>query len=103
MFRSASDLAVTLVFALALACVSTASVEAKTPRNSAAKRDFRALHPCPATGHTTGKCPGYVIDHVTPLCAGGADHPKNMQWQTTKEAKIKDKEERRLCSQKARR
>ena len=38
---------------------------------------------------------------VTPLCASGADYPKNMRWQTKKEAKIKDKEERRLCSRKA--
>jgi hypothetical protein len=32
-----------------------------------------------------------VIDHVKPLKRGGADDPSNMQWQTTAEAKAKDK------------
>ena len=52
---------------------------------------FRAAHPCPATGRTRGACPGYVIDHVRALCAGGADSPGNMQWQTVLDAKSKDK------------
>jgi hypothetical protein len=34
-----------------------------------------------------------VIDHVTPLKRGGADDPSNMQWQTTADAKAKDKVE----------
>jgi hypothetical protein len=38
-----------------------------------------------------------VIDHVNPLCAGGPDHPSNMQWQTVADAKIKDRAERRMC------
>ena len=38
-------------------------------------------------------CPGYVIDHVTPLKRGGADAADNMQWQTTVAAKIKDRTE----------
>jgi hypothetical protein len=25
-------------------------------------------------------CPGYVVDHIMPLCAGGADDPANMMW-----------------------
>ena len=55
--------------------------------------DFQMSHPCPATGKTTGVCPGYVIDHVVPLKRGGADAPTNMQWQTVKAAKAKDKVE----------
>jgi len=51
------------------------------------------LHPCPSTGKISGPCPGYVIDHVAPLKRGGADDPSNMQWQTTSEAKAKDKTE----------
>jgi 5-methylcytosine-specific restriction endonuclease McrA len=35
-----------------------------------------------------------VIDHVVPLSRGGADAPSNMQWQTVREAKAKDKWER---------
>jgi hypothetical protein len=32
----------------------------------------------PSTGRSHGACPGYVIDHVTPLKRGGADSPSNM-------------------------
>lgn len=60
-------------------------------RSAAAKSDFKSMNPCPSTGATSGACPGYVIDHVTPLKRGGADAPSNMQWQTTAEAKAKDK------------
>jgi hypothetical protein len=38
------------------------------------------------------------VDHIKPLCAGGADRPSNMQWQTVKEAKIKDRRERQECA-----
>ena len=62
-------------------------------RSVAAKRAFEREHPCPSTGKTSGRCPGYVIDHVTPLQCGGADAPFNMQWQTTGDAKTKDKTE----------
>jgi hypothetical protein len=68
-------------------------------RSSKAVRQFRASHPCPATGRASGPCPGYVVDHVEPLCAGGADRPANMQWQAVEDAKRKDVEERRLCAQ----
>lgn len=62
-------------------------------RSTGAKADFQKSHPCPATGQTTGRCPGYVIDHVKPLKRGGADSPGNMQWQTKRAAKFKDKTE----------
>ena len=66
-------------------------------RSSAVKRSFQAHNPCPANGKTSGGCKGYVIDHKTPLACGGADAPSNMQWQTTAEAKLKDKTERAGC------
>ena len=56
------------------------------------------LHRCPATSKPRGSCPGYIIDHVIPLCAGGPDSSVNMQWQTVAAAKIKDREERRQCA-----
>jgi hypothetical protein len=62
-------------------------------RSTAAKDEFKREHPCPANGHTSGSCPGYVIDHVTALKRGGADAPSNMQWQTKEAAKAKDKVE----------
>ena len=32
-----------------------------------------------------------MIDHIVPLACGGADAPANMQWQTIREAKAKDR------------
>ena len=62
-----------------------------TDRSSAARRTFMQQ-----SGYPDGR-PGYVVDHVTPLCAGGADDPSNMQWQDVSSAKEKDKSERELC------
>jgi hypothetical protein len=66
-------------------------------RSQAARADFQRQTPCPATGNSRGPCPGYVVDHVVPLCAGGPDQPVNMQWQTVEAAKAKDRAERRTC------
>jgi len=62
-------------------------------RSSEQKTAFKKSHPCPATGKSTGACPGYVIDHKVALKRGGADQPQNMQWQTKQAAKAKDKVE----------
>ena len=70
------------------------------PRRAAAKAEFQRQEPCPATGQHRGKCPGYVIDHIVPLCAGGPDAAANMQWQTAADAKAKDREEARQCRRK---
>lgn len=61
------------------------------PRSAAAKHGFQRENPCPSTNERRGKCPGYIIDHITPLCAGGPDTPGNMQWQTVADAKAKDR------------
>lgn len=66
-------------------------------RSTKQRRAFVAANPCPATGLSYGSCPGYVVDHIEPLCAGGPDRPVNMRWQTIEAAKIKDRDERRLC------
>jgi hypothetical protein len=60
-------------------------------RSPQALQQFKRSHPCPGTGKAYGSCPGYVVDHITPLKRGGADAPYNMQWQTKEAAKQKDK------------
>jgi hypothetical protein len=77
--------------------LSSVDADARQPRSHKATATFQRLYHCPSTGKPRGPFPGYVIDHVTPLCAGGADDPLNMQWQTIADAKIKDRWERRQC------
>ena len=66
-------------------------------RSAAERKEFQRSTPCPSTGKTAGKCPGYVVDHIVPLCAGGEDNPGNMQWQELADSKAKDKQEWRHC------
>ncbi len=72
-------------------------ITVKLKRSASQRAAFMRAHPCPANGKTKGKCPGYVVDHKVPLACGGRDHPSNMQWQTAKEGKAKDKWERKGC------
>jgi hypothetical protein len=37
------------------------------------------------------RAPGYVKDHIVPLACGGLDAVSNLQWQTIREARAKDK------------
>lgn len=83
-----------ILLALLLAVAVAFPAEA---RDRAQRAEFVREHPCPATGKTRGACPGWVVDHIVPLCAGGADAPSNMQWQELKASKGKDKEERSAC------
>lgn len=83
------------ILLLTLVC-STVTVQA-LPRSQAARAEFVNANPCPTTGKTRGACPGYVVDHIVPLCAGGLDHHTNMQWQTVEDAKVKDRDELKQC------
>jgi hypothetical protein len=74
-----------------------ATVKPKPKRDPWARAAFRRLKPCPATGQKKGACPGYEIDHVVPLAAGGADAPHNMQWLTRKQHREKTRRERQAC------
>jgi 5-methylcytosine-specific restriction endonuclease McrA len=58
---------------------------------------FQHIHACPSTGKTIGSCPGWVKDHIIPLCGGGKDAVDNLQWQTVEEAKQKDQREKVYC------
>jgi hypothetical protein len=48
------------------------------------------------TGFPKGR-PGWVVDHVVPMCSGGPDAVPNMQWQTRQASYLKDVFERELC------
>lgn len=81
-----------------LLTLAAATASAGQQRSYQAKREFARAVPCPSTWRYIPHCPGYVIDHVVPLCAGGADTPVNMQWQNREQSLVKDREERRLCA-----
>jgi hypothetical protein len=70
---------------------------AKEHRSREVTREFQREHPCPSTGASSRRCPGYIRDHIVPLACGGADAVENMQWQTVAAAKAKDRWERRAC------
>jgi hypothetical protein len=80
-----------LLITLFVAASIAAPAFAKTHRDASQVRAFKREHHCPSTGRASGKCPGYIVDHRTALCRGGADHPSNMQWQTKSDAKAKDR------------
>ncbi len=88
---------IAVLLAVVLVMLPISSVAAKTVRSSSTRAEFQRQQPCPETGATKGKCLGYVVDHVIPLCAGGPDSPANMQWQTVQDAKAKDKLEWEQC------
>lgn len=83
-----------VVLLLVFGLIAPESAVCKIPRSAEARREFVRMHPCPATGKRYGACKGWVVDHVMPLACGGADSPKNMQWQTIEEGKAKDRWER---------
>jgi 5-methylcytosine-specific restriction endonuclease McrA len=56
------------------------SVAGQTPRSAAERRAFIRENPCPATSLRRGSCPGWEVDHIVPLCAGGPDTRQNMHW-----------------------
>lgn len=80
-----------------LLAAALSGIAAGGQRSAAERAAFQREHPCPASGERRGACPGYVIDHVHPLCAGGPDHRSNMQWQARADSLEKDKDERRAC------
>lgn len=60
---------------------------------------FMKAQPCPYPPDvgSTKRCRNGRVDHVVPLCAGGADDPSNMQWQTIEAAHQKDRLEVWIC------
>jgi len=66
-------------------------------RPAAALRTFKQANPCPATGAVRGQCPGYVVRHVEPVCAGGAATAGNLQWLSLAQAKAQGRWDRQYC------
>lgn len=66
-------------------CTVTPSRDAdgSISRRADVLRAFKKVHPCPATGKTTGACPGWNVDHVISLACGGCDSVGNLQWLPT--------------------
>lgn len=84
-------LSLTLLAALALPAL------ARIPRSSSAVAEFKRQHPCPVNGAKRGPCPGWEVDHIEALCAGGSDTAGNMQWLTKQAHAQKTKRDVMLC------
>jgi hypothetical protein len=81
-----------------LAVLATLAATSAIARDPKQVRAYRSAHPCPVTQQTTGPCPGWVVDHIIPLCAGGADHPSNLRWLERETARIKDPRDASTCA-----
>jgi hypothetical protein len=79
-------------------CTPDRTADGRIKRSSWQVTKFKRANPCPATGMTTGRCPGHVVDHIIPRCACGLDRPSNMQWQSRADSLLKDAQERELCN-----
>jgi hypothetical protein len=69
-------------------------------RSRAVLLAFVKMNPCPSTGKRETHCPGFVLDHIEPLCLIGkaGDVVENLQWQRYRPDSLeKDKEERAWC------
>lgn len=84
--------------AMAQSCILKRDSSGAIARSSSAVAAFKKANHCPSTGKGIGACPGYIVDHIQPLCACGPDAPSNMQWQTVVDSKAKDKLEDKQCA-----
>lgn len=90
-------LAYSLAIALAALLCGVAPAQA---RSRAVGAEFKRLQPCPATGKVRGPCPGWEVDHVLALCAGGRDAVDNLQWLRVEEHRIKTRSDAAACRRK---
>jgi 5-methylcytosine-specific restriction endonuclease McrA len=81
--------------ALLLALLFASDAEA---RDRSQYNAFRRDNPCPVTGKARGTCRSHEVDHIRPLCAGGADVSANMQWLSTEAHKEKTRGDLKTCA-----
>ena len=80
--------AVAVIIAVVLSLVGEIDAPA---RDRAQVRAFLRAHGLERTPE------GYEVDHVIPLCAGGADRPENMQLLTIEQHREKTRIDLRWC------
>ena len=73
-------------------------IDEEPQADSRARELFVKKYACPVNGKHTEACPGWVVNYVKPLCAGGVDRLGNLQWQTLATAKRKEREAQKLCA-----
>jgi hypothetical protein len=93
--RRAAPLLALLAIAGIAACAAQPSATPK--RAPEVRAEFMRAHPCPANGRTSGACPGFQVDHILAICAGGADSAANMQWLAVDLHKIKTRSDAAAC------
>jgi hypothetical protein len=97
--KTAALKAAPLLALLAIAGIAACAAPAPTAPKRApeVRAEFMRAHPCPANGRTSGACPGFQVDHILALCAGGADTATNMQWLAVELHKIKTRSDAAAC------
>lgn len=95
-FQFLRDASSALLMAIFLS-LATGTAFARIHRSHTAVNDFKRANPCPVNGARRGSCPGWEVDHVIALCAGGPDIPQNMQWLSRSAHRQKTKRDVMLC------
>lgn len=95
--RQAANALAALTGVAVFSFAETPLAEAANHRSRAVRAEFMRQAPCPSTGATRGACPGYQVDHRTPLCIGGADRVDNLQWLSVEAHRAKTRSDVRLC------
>lgn len=83
--------------AFSFIAICMGGAHAQTHRSTDEVLAFKRQNPCPSTQGRRGACPGYQVDHVMPLCAGGADKTENMQWLSVVDHRAKTRQDLRVC------
>ena len=86
-----------LRLAIAGVVLASSAAFAGPPRSTAERLAFTHENPCPSTGQRRGACPGFEVDHIQPLCAGGPDKRENLQWLSVEDHRFKTRVDVREC------